>query len=245
MIFRIALLCVLFLSGGSSLAAQEETLPQSQRVEVTAPDGIIMVADYYVVPGTEGENPSLVLLHGSGSNRGEWNNVLQPFLDSGFNVLAVDLRAHGETGGKRDLVLMIDDVQVWLDWLREQPSVNDAQISIIGSSMGTVPALAGCALDAACVTTILLSPGDFPLLDEAMFERLHDRSILFVIGRGDNAYHDTRKLFDRAVGEVAIHIYDTPLHATAFFSPRNRYRDGVLELVIGWLNDHLRRAAAV
>jgi pimeloyl-ACP methyl ester carboxylesterase len=227
--------CIIF-----PLAAQEsDVLPEPQRVEVTVPDGLTLVGDYYAIPNATGELPSVILLHGSGGNRLGWGDVLPALLDNGFNVLAVDQRAHGETGGVRDLVVMIADVQVWLDWLREQPTVDSANIATIGWSMGTVPAIQGCAEYAACVTTIAISPGDFPTLTEEVFEALEERSILFIIGRLDNAFYDTQNLFDRTVGEAVLYAYNTSLHASGLVAPRSRYRERVINLIVTWLTEHL------
>ncbi len=239
---KICLFTALFFATFTPLAAQDAPeLPAPQRVELTAVDGITMVSDFYPVPDAEGELPTVILLHGITGNRNDWNNLTPSMLENGFNVLAVDQRAHGESGGDRDLVAAIGDVQIWLDWLREQPSVEDNNISIIGSSWGTVPALAGCAADSACLTAIAISPGDFPLLDEAMFDSISDRSVLFIVGRRDTVLYDTKKLFERTSGEAAMYIYNTGLHGSAFFASRSSYRTSTLELVVNWLNDHLER----
>jgi pimeloyl-ACP methyl ester carboxylesterase len=235
----------LFLLTFSALTAQDsKPLPEPQRVEITAEDGLTLVGDYYAVPDTAEPMPSVLLLHGITSNRHAWSGLIEPLLDNRFNVLTVDQRAHGETAGDRDLVAASGDVQFWFDWLRDQPSVAGDAISTIGASWGTVPAIIGCALDADCVTAIAISPGDFPLLDEALFAELSDRSVLFVVGREDNVLYDTQKLFDRTSGEVAFYVYNTGVHGTAFFDTRSSYRATATDLILHWLNDHLDRIEA-
>jgi pimeloyl-ACP methyl ester carboxylesterase len=195
------------------------------------------------VPEAQGERPAALLLHGITSSRDEWTLLIPHLLERGYNVLTVDQRAHGETGGDRDLVAAIGDVQAWFDWLREQPPVDDDKLVTIGSSWGTPPALAGCAADTGCVTAIAMGPGDFPLLDESMFEQMTDRSVLFIVGRGDNVLYDTQKLFDRTAGEAAMYIYNTGAHASGLFGARSRYRDSVIDLILNWLDDQTTRPA--
>jgi pimeloyl-ACP methyl ester carboxylesterase len=208
------------------------------RVEVTAPDGLTLVGDFYAA-SSEGEaSPAVLLLHGQTEDRHAWVNLIPALLDGGYHVLTVDQRAHGETGGDRVMLTMIDDVGVWLAWLREQPEVDASRIATIGSSMGTVPALAGCAANAECVTAIIISPGDFPTLDEAMFQTFEERSLLIIVGRRDSVYYDARKLFDRAVGEAAMHVYRSGAHGMAFFSSRSPYKTRVTDLILSWLDEH-------
>jgi pimeloyl-ACP methyl ester carboxylesterase len=219
--------------------AQGDALPEPEFVEVTAGDGIRLVGDFYALTDADSEMPTVILLHGITSNRHEWEPLVVPLLDNGYHVLTVDQRAHGESEGDRDLAAAIGDVQVWLDWLREQPTVADDGISIIGGSWGAVPALGGCAADEGCVTAVAVSPGDFPLLDEALFEQYGKRGVLFIVGRDDNVIYDTYKLFNRTSGAAAMYVYDTAAHATSLISPRNSYRDAVIDLLLDWLREQV------
>lgn len=234
---RLALF-VLVLSICFSVSAQTNPPTiEPERVTVTAADGLVMVGDFYRLPGDP--RPAVMLLHGSTSRRQEWNHFVQPLLDAGYHVLNVDLRGHGETGGVRNLGTMIEDVQFWLDWLKAQPDVQPDALAMIGSSMGTVPALGGCAPDPACRTAVLASPGDFPLLTDAVYEQLEDRSVLFLAGRFDSVLYDTRRMFERTTGEAALHIYHSGVHGSALFLSRSPHRDSATRLVLDWLNDHL------
>lgn len=229
----VALLLFIALPGWAQADLQPEV------VTVTAADGLVLVGDFYRVPGATEPRPTVILLHGSGSFRAEWNHFIAPLLDAGFHVLNVDQRGHGETGGRRDLGRMIDDMAHWFAWLREQPDVQADALAAVGSSMGTVPALGGCAVEPACYTAIMVSPGDFPLLTDEVYAQLGDRSILFMVGRDDNVIYDTRRMFGRAVGEGAMYIYPSSIHGTAMFLSRSPHRETATALVIGWLVDHL------
>jgi pimeloyl-ACP methyl ester carboxylesterase len=155
---RILTFCF-FLSVFAS-RAQDTVLAEPQRVEVAAEDGLMLVGDFYALAtDTDVELPTVLLMHQNQSNRQSWEPLIGPLLEAGFNVLTVDLRAHGETGGARDWEAALEDVQTWLDWLREQPTVRDSGIATVGASIGSNLALVGCANDPTCVTAIALSPG--------------------------------------------------------------------------------------
>lgn len=236
-VFLISL-CLLLLPAFPLTAQDSDALPTPQRVEVTTADNITLVGDFYAASDATTELPSVILLHGQGTDRHEWPPLIEPLLDNGYNVLNVDQRSFGESGGQREMLKMIDDIQVWIDWLQTQPIVRDNAISTIGSSMGTVPALGGCAADADCMTAIAISPGDFPTLDESTFAKMSERSVLYIVGRKDNVLFDTKKLFNRASGEAAMMIYNTGTHGNAFFTSRNSFKPRITRLILDWLADH-------
>ncbi len=231
----VALLLVIF-----PLSAQDsDSLPTPQRVELTTSDDITLVGDFYAVPEAADELPAVILLHGQGSDRHEWTPLIEPLLTKGYNVLNVDQRSFGESSGQREMLKMIDDIALWMAWLRDQPAVRDDAISTIGSSMGTVPALGGCAVDEGCPTAIAISPGDFPTLNEETFARMENRAVLYIVGRKDNVIYDTKKLFERASGEAAMIVYNTGAHGSSFFTSRSSYKARVIRLMLDWLGDHL------
>lgn len=213
--------------------------PSAERVTISASDGLTMVGDFYRVPDADTPMAAVLLLHGQGSERSEWVPLIQPLLDAGFHVLSVDQRSFGETGGIRNLGTMIDDAQQWLEWLSAQPQVKADALATVGSSMGAVPALGGCAAAPQCQTSILISPGDFPLLDEPMYESLRERSALFIVAQRDTVIYDTRRMFERMVGDAAMHVYEGANHGSGFFTSRSPDRDRVLNLLLYWLDDHL------
>src|SRR3972149_3468118 len=98
-------------------------------------------------------------MHLLGRNRAAYAPRIPALYTHGYNVLNVDVRGHGESAGTRDWEAAAGDVQVWLDWLREQPAVNPDAVALIGASIGSNLALIGCAHDARCVTAVALSPG--------------------------------------------------------------------------------------
>ncbi len=86
---------------------------------------------------------TIVYLHGIADNRGSATGVVQRFTARGFDVIAYDSRAHGESGGdactygyfeKRDLHKVVDTIAA-------------APVILIGTSLGAAVALQEAADD--------------------------------------------------------------------------------------------------
>jgi alpha-beta hydrolase superfamily lysophospholipase len=97
---------------------------------------------------------TLVYLHGVADNRGTSVGVADHFLDRGFDVIAYDSRAHGQSGGeactygfheKGDLRRVLDRVTV-------------RPIVLMGVSMGAAVALQEAAIDPRVAAIVAVSP---------------------------------------------------------------------------------------
>jgi alpha-beta hydrolase superfamily lysophospholipase len=97
---------------------------------------------------------TVVFLHGVGDNRGSSVGIAQHFVARGFDVLAYDSRAHGESGGdactygfyeKRDLARALD-------------LLGDDHIVVMGWSMGAAVALQAAAQDARVGVLVAVAP---------------------------------------------------------------------------------------
>jgi alpha-beta hydrolase superfamily lysophospholipase len=97
---------------------------------------------------------TLVYLHGVADNRGSSVGIADHFLARGFEVIAYDSRAHGESGGdactygfyeKQDLRRVLDRVAA-------------TPIVLMGSSLGAAIALQGAAEDRRIAAVIAVSP---------------------------------------------------------------------------------------
>jgi pimeloyl-ACP methyl ester carboxylesterase len=102
-------------------------------------DGLQLAA--WFIPGERAE--SLVMVHGLGSNRGELLSLGADLHARGYNLLLLDLRAHGDSdGGLSTLgVKEVEDVRTAIDFLVRQPEVDPDRISIYGASLGGAVAL--------------------------------------------------------------------------------------------------------
>lgn len=160
---RIMLLLMAFLLVLTA-AAQEEPAPEAtdeapaagQVVEVAAGDGLRLAGEFYRV---DPARPTVLLLHQLYTTRRSWEPLIPLLLERGYNVLAVDVRGHGATGGAIDWQQAVRDVVVWLDWLRTEGGVRPDAMFTMGSSMGSSLAILGCAEDALCAGAVAVSPG--------------------------------------------------------------------------------------
>jgi dienelactone hydrolase len=75
--------------------AAKET-PAPRVVDVAAPDGINLKATYFAA-GKPG--PGILLLHQCDKQRKVWDDLAIRLAKSGFNVLTLDFRGYGESGG--------------------------------------------------------------------------------------------------------------------------------------------------
>jgi dienelactone hydrolase len=82
-----------------SFVAQTQTPPAPRVVDVRASDGTQLKATYFAAakPG-----PGVLLFHQSNRTRKSWDDVARQLANAGINTLTVDMRGHGETGGKYD-----------------------------------------------------------------------------------------------------------------------------------------------
>jgi alpha-beta hydrolase superfamily lysophospholipase len=101
---------------------------------------------------------TLIYLHGVADNRGSSVGIAEHFVPLGFDVVAYDSRAHGESGGdectygyyeKQDLARVIDHLLMHL---------GRAPVVVMGTSMGAAVALQAAAQDPRIAAVIAVAP---------------------------------------------------------------------------------------
>jgi dienelactone hydrolase len=114
-------------------------------VSLTAPDGIVLKATYFAAakPG-----PGVLLLHQCNRQRKVWDALAEQLASSGINVLTLDYRGFGESGGTPNDKLAPQEAQKaaaekWpgdfdmaFQYLVSQPSVIRGTIGVGGASCG-------------------------------------------------------------------------------------------------------------
>jgi alpha-beta hydrolase superfamily lysophospholipase len=189
LMMKKCLVLFLFLLTTISMAQEAPTPTPSpaftpQKVEVSATDGLTLKGDFYLLDASK---PTVLMLHQLYATRTAWNGLDGALLGAGFNVLAVDLRGYGKTGGGINWGQAVTDVQTWIDWLRNA-GVDGNKIITLGSSMGSVLAIAGCGNDSACATAIAISPAmSYYTVDitDALQEQLSGRKVLVIYAERD------------------------------------------------------------
>ncbi len=142
-------------------------------VHFTTTDGVI-IAGAFSAPSRKGL-PTLILLHGLGSGRGEWDPFAARLKTEGYGVLAYDLRGHGESTGTvkgrsinyRDFGApgpgsqwdrMTGDLDGAVAFLRGQ-GIPAGSIRLCGASLGANISLIYAARNRDIRKALLLSPG--------------------------------------------------------------------------------------
>lgn len=120
--------------------------PITQNVSIEAEDGVKLVGHVYLQ-----EKPTdlwMIIVHGYQVDEKHSQIIAPNIYEAGYNVLTMDLRAHGQSEGDYIGMGYLDqfDLRAWVDWLIDK--YPDSKIAIHGSSMGgaTVLLAAGHAL---------------------------------------------------------------------------------------------------
>jgi dienelactone hydrolase len=120
----------LLFSLAISSVAQTQTPPATRVVDLKVSDGTQLKATYFAAakPG-----PGVLLFHQSNRTRESWEGIAQQLAAAGMNVLTVDSRGHGESGGKYDNKKTPEDVDAAFNYLVSQPGVNRDAIGAGGA----------------------------------------------------------------------------------------------------------------
>jgi dienelactone hydrolase len=134
----VALAFVLF-----ALTCAAKEVPAPRIVDVAASDGVNLKATYFAA-GKPG--PGILLLHQCDKQRKVWDDLANRLAKSGFNVLTLDFRGYGESGGtpadklgpQQAAEIMADkwpgDVDEGFRYLVSQPGVYGDLIGAGGAS---------------------------------------------------------------------------------------------------------------
>ena len=92
----------------------------TQNVDLKTSDGTQLKASYFAAakPG-----PGVLLLHQANRDRKSWDSVASQLASVGINTLTLDMRGHGESGGKAGDKIT-DDIDKAFQYLVSQPGVN-------------------------------------------------------------------------------------------------------------------------
>lgn len=221
----------------STPAAGSAAAPEGARVVLTAEDGVPLVGTYWAT-APDRPAPGVLLLHMVGRTRGDWTRLARRLQAEEYAVLAIDLRGHGESGGKQDYPAMMKDVAAAYTWLRQQEAVAPDAVVLIGASIGANLALNFAAEEPSVRGLVLLSPGlDYRgIQTEAAMQRYGARPVLIVASEEDGyAASSSRTLDARALGPHQLKMYKGIGHGTDMLSASADVED----LIVQWLADAL------
>ncbi len=211
---------------------------EPQIVTFAAVDGLELVGTLYPAQ-TASPAPGVLLLHMLGGQRSDWDQFATLLAANGYTALTLDMRGHGETGGRQDWATARDDLLRARQFLADQESVAAAQTAVVGASIGANMALITGAGEPEIATVVLLSPGlDYRgVTTEDALAAYGDRPLLIVAANGDSYAADSSRTLAELAGESAVlQLYEDSTHGTRMFAAH----DDLDELIIDWLSMHLR-----
>jgi dienelactone hydrolase len=190
------------------LAGAAQSVPAPRVVELTAPDRVILKATYF---GAAQPGPGILLLHQCNRQRKVWDDLAAQLATSGLNVLTLDFRGYGESGGKSpDRALSAQeadqivnekwpgDVDVAFRYLQSQPGVYRDVMGAGGASCAVNQAVQLARRHAEVKSLVLLSEST----DRAGRQFLHNSPSLplFLAAADDDP--------DPGVVEIMHWLYD-------------------------------------
>lgn len=192
-------------------------------VSLTTADGVSLAATIYPAgPGA----PGLVLVHALGSTRQAWNHFAQKAQQAGYNLIAFDMRGHGEsiaqngnpisyrTFRTQDWLGALDDIDAARTFLINSGA--DAKNTVIaGASIGANLALHYAVKHIDVPAVVMISPGlDYKgVTARAKLVEFGQRPVLLMTSTGDSySAASCSTLEDLAPGHCELREYAGTAH---------------------------------
>ena len=169
----ISIFCLSSFIAIAVTASGQRPKSAMRSVDLKSPEGTILKASYFAAakPG-----PGVLLFHQSNRTRESWDGVAQQLAAAGMNVLTVDSRGHGESGGKYDKRKTPEDVDAAFNYLVSQPGVNRDAIGAGGAGwLGVIGSVEAARRHPKEIKSLVLMSGE-TLRDGLQF--LHQASQL-------------------------------------------------------------------
>ena len=133
---------LLAIAAALSFAAGLSAEVQKKDVDIKAPDGVSLRGTYFSA-GRPG--PAMLLLHQCNMDRHAWDGLAEDLAGNGFQVLTIDFRGFGESGGSKSTdpseraaarQKWPADVDAAFAYLTRQKGVDQSRIAVGGASCG-------------------------------------------------------------------------------------------------------------
>lgn len=236
-----------FLSGTKRPEEKSEAPVASsmEMVRIKTKDGVEIVGDYYPPIGerqvASGVSRGVLLLHMMPSDRKSWVKFAEKLQASGFPVLSIDLRGHGESQGGPDGYKSFSDEEhraSKFDALAGAMFLRSKKVDefhVVGASIGANLALEYLSEHPNGRSAVLLSPGlDYRGLKTApLLEKVPESRGIFLVASEDDAYpKDTvNELASRITLDEKhqVKIFETGGHGTTIFENHPEFMDEIIK----------------
>jgi pimeloyl-ACP methyl ester carboxylesterase len=204
-------------------------------VSLTTEDNVQIKATFY--QGQLGM-PSMILAHMLNGQRHDWGDFALQMQKLGYNLIAIDLRGHGESELKWqdfsefDFNKMVFDLKAANEYLKRK-GLSDKVVAV-GASVGANAAINFAAnddIDAA----ILLSPSlDYRGLKTEGAIISYNKPTLIVTSQDDSYSYESSKKLDEISEATRLIVYGKAAHGTHLFKATD-----IDKVIAGWLESNL------
>ncbi len=210
---------------------QFEDTPQYEDVSIQTPDGVLKGTLLEIDPSYR----TLVLLHMLGGDRRTWKPFMDEDLNGTLNLLAIDMRGHGESFGDyreytdADFAGMVTDMAQVMDFLDSRGLDNTC---IIGASIGANVALKYAMNDTSIKCVVLLSPGkSYKGIGIETEAAIFKRPMLIVVSLEDTYAYESANDFKKANPLISLKTYMNAGHGTTMLERESRLGPFIYEWV--------------
>ena len=211
------------LGSSSTPNAASGNAVSGQPVLLNTTDQVKLAGDWYSPIGGDAKLPAVLLVHGFGQDRRQWDSfVRERLLPAGFAALTFDLRGHGGSKEKAGASLAAEpswssdpkqfplDIGAAIQWLKARNDVDVNRIAIIGCELGADLAFLASGKYEEVRSAIMISgdAGNAGVLTKAI-PGFQPHSILFIAAQGDSQAASSAREFEKQTGfPVRVQIYE-------------------------------------
>lgn len=181
-------------------------------VHILASDSTTLTGHFW--SGADDKAPAILLLHGLGGSRSQFDEQGAALSQKGYAVLAINLRGHGDSGGEMRSFGLFEarDAHAAFLWLKERQ--HGAKVGVSGLSLGGAAALLGpigpVPADALVLTVV------YPDIRHAIHNRIAFRLGNFLASLGEPLLSYQAPLrygvwLDELSPETAIKSFNKPV----------------------------------
>ncbi len=177
--------------------------------------------------------PAVILFHKVDGSRKDWDSFAQSLQRTGYVVLAVDFRGHGDSSGSRDWEKMTQDVAAAWAYVIGLGTVDTSKVVLLGASIGGNLALNYAATEPSVKAVGMLSPGlDYQnVKTENAMKGLGSRPVLMLSGSEDSYSVDSQKKLEAlATGPKQTQVFPNAGHGTDMLKV-----NAVVDALLAWL----------